>query len=82
MFTVKLSVLKKDMDNIINQIIKSDEPVRVKTKNGNAVILSESNYKSYLETLYLISITGMKDSLLEGKNATARELINADEVEF
>ena len=33
------------------------------TKNGNAVIISETDYKSMLETLHLCSIPGMEDSI-------------------
>ncbi len=82
MLTLSVSNLRKDLYNIINQTIKYDEPVHVNAKEGNAVIISENDYNSLLETLYISSIPGMKESLIEMKNASEDEFVNADEVEW
>lgn len=53
--------------------IESNDPVIVTTKNGNAVLMNEEDYRSLMETLYLYSIPGMKESIEEGINAPAEE---------
>ena len=36
-------------------------------KQGNAVLVSEADWKAIQETLYLLSIPGMKESIIEGE---------------
>lgn len=82
MSTFSISNLRKDIYNIISQTIKFNEPIHVYTKEGNAVILSEDDYNSLIETLYISSIPGMKESLIEAKNAPEEDFIDAAEVEW
>ena len=42
---------------------------RILGKRGNAVLVSEEDWKAIQETLYLISIPGMRESILEGMAA-------------
>lgn len=53
-----------------------------KIYNGNAVILSENDYNSLVETLYLSSDKKVKEEILEGKNAPLTKCVPADEVEW
>ena len=53
-----------------------------KIYNGNAVILSENDYNSLVETLYLSSDKKVKEEILEGKNAPLTECVPADVVEW
>lgn len=57
------------MSNIDNQ----SEPLTIASDNGNAVLLSEEEYRGLLETAYLNSIPGMKEKTLEGVNTPASE---------
>jgi len=84
MFVISLSVsnLRKDIYNIINRTIKFNEPVHINGKEGNAVIISEDDYNSLIETLYLSSIPGMKESLIKANNVPDKDFTNADEVEW
>jgi len=82
MITISISNLRKDIYKVISQTIKYSEPVNVNTKEGNAVILSEEDYNGLIETLYLSSIVGMKESLIQGMNASDDEFIDSNEVEW
>lgn len=58
---------------IMKQVNKHHEPVFVKGKktgegSGDVVILSAEDYSSIQETLYLLSIPGMKESIIEALN--------------
>ena len=38
---------------MLDNIIKYNEPLNISTKNGNAIVLSEEEYNSLIETIYL-----------------------------
>ena len=52
------------------------------TKNGNAVILSEEDYNSLMETLYLSSVPGLVEKIKEGESEPVDEMVNADDLEW
>lgn len=72
--------LRKNLFKMIEQTIKFNEPINVVTKEGNAVIISEEDYNSLLETLYLSNIPEMKEKIIEGLNTKLEDCILEDEV--
>ncbi len=40
--------------------------MQINGKRGNAVLLSEADWNAIQETLHLVSIPGMRESILEG----------------
>ena len=66
--------------NLLDEVAASHEPVLITGKRNNAVLISEDDWRAINETLYLMSIPGMRESLLEGKN-TPIEACD-DEVEW
>jgi antitoxin YefM len=44
----------------------SHEPVVITGKRGNAVLLAEDDWTAINETLYLLSVPGMRESIIEG----------------
>ena len=40
--------------------------MQINGRRGNAVLLSESDWNAIQETLHLVSIPGMRESILEG----------------
>ncbi len=57
------SSARQNFFQLIKSVIKSHKPVHVTTKEKNVVILSEDDYNAMQETLYLMSIPGMRDSI-------------------
>ena len=55
MINTNATNFRKQLFELIEQTIKYNEPVNINTKNGNAVLISESEYNSLMETLYLTS---------------------------
>jgi PHD/YefM family antitoxin component YafN of YafNO toxin-antitoxin module len=51
---------------IIDETLNSHKPVVIKGKRGNAVLLSESDWNAISETLHLVSLPGMRESIQEG----------------
>ena len=62
--------LRKNLFTYLDSAIDYNDIINVSTKKGNAIIISETEYNSLLETLYLLSVPGMKERLKEGLNAT------------
>ena len=73
MINTNATNFRKRLFELIEQTIKYNEPVNINTKNGNAVLISESEYNSLMETLYLTSIPGMKEKLENGVNTPLKE---------
>ena len=61
MTNTNITNFRKDIYNLLEQTIKYNEPINITTKNGNAVVLSEEDYNSIMETLYIMSIPNLKD---------------------
>lgn len=55
MKTIEESIFKKDPSGVLDSVIKLGKPVMVTTKEGNAVLISESEYRSMVETIALMS---------------------------
>ena len=82
MAIINIMNFRDDVFTMLENTIKYNDPLTVTTKVGNAVILSEEDYRSLMETLYLISIPEVKMALDEGKEAPLSECIPEDEVEW
>lgn len=82
MLTTTVTNFRKDIYNLLEQTIKFNEPVKVSTKNGNAVVLSEDEYNGMVETLYLYSVPELKEQLKKDMNAPLSEFVSEDEVDW
>lgn len=54
--------------NLIDETAVTHQPIVITGKRGNAVLVSEEDWNSISETLYLLSIPGMRESIKEGMN--------------
>lgn len=82
MTNTNITNFRRNVFEYINQAVEYNDVINVNTKNGNAVLLSESDYNSLLETLYLSSDIKVKSEILEGKNTPLSDCIPSDEVEW
>ena len=82
MLNTNITNFRKNIFNILEQTIKYNEPVNISTKDGNAVILSEEDYNGLMETVYLCSIPGLKDKIVDGLHTPVSECIPEDEVRW
>lgn len=82
MFNINITNFRKNIFSVLEQTIRFNEPVNVSTKDGNAVILSEEEYNSLIETLYLTSDPKTKEKILEGLSTPLDECLPEDEVNW
>ena len=65
---ITVNEAQKQLPNLIDSVNQSHQPVIISGQNNNAVLLSEMDWRSMQETLYLLSIPGMRESIQEGLN--------------
>ena len=54
------------MYHLIDETASSHTPIQITGKRHNAVLISEEDWRSIQETLYLLSIPGMRESIRKG----------------
>jgi PHD/YefM family antitoxin component YafN of YafNO toxin-antitoxin module len=60
--------VKKRLDVLLEEVQDTYEPLIIAGKKHSAVLISENVWRSIEETLYLSSIPGMKESIINGMN--------------
>lgn len=82
MTNTNITSFRKDIYELLEQTIKYNEPINISTKNGNAVVLSEEDYNSLMETLYISSIPELKEDIIKGLKEPIEDCIDEEEVEW
>ncbi|MCI5750999.1 MAG: type II toxin-antitoxin system Phd/YefM family antitoxin [Oscillospiraceae bacterium] len=82
MMNTNVTNFRKNIYNVLENTIRYNEPVTICTKNGNAVIMSEDDYRGIMETLYLTSDPQMKKKLIDGMNTPVSECLSESEVQW
>ena len=67
MAVTNISLLRKNLYSSIDNVIEYNDSITVSTKNGNAVIISEAEYNSMLETIYPVSQKGLAEKIKESE---------------
>lgn len=57
---------RKEIYRLLDEASETHEPIQITGKRSNAVLISEDDWRSIQETLYLSSIPGMQESIVEG----------------
>ena len=68
MTTLKASDARSRLYRLIDQAASTHEPVLISGKRNSAVLVSEEDWRSIEETLFLLSVPGMRESILDGMN--------------
>jgi antitoxin YefM len=78
--SISATEARKSLYKLVDEVQESHEPVQITGKRGNAVLVGEDDWRAVQETLFLVSIPGMRDSIVEGIATPADEL--EDELEW
>jgi prevent-host-death family protein len=66
MQTLTASEARANLYRLIDETAQSHEPIVISGKRGNAVLLSAEDWGAIQETLHLLSVPGMRESIREG----------------
>ena len=66
MTTLTASEARANLYRLIDDAASSHQPVTITGKRGNAVLIAEEDWTAIQETLFLLSIPGMRESIRDG----------------
>lgn len=66
MVTLTASAARIQLYNLLDKTASSHQPIQITGKRSNAILISEEDWRAIQETLYLLSIPGMKRSIQKG----------------
>lgn len=66
MRSIPATKARQNLYRLVDEVAESSEPVAITGRRGNAVLVSEDDWRAIDETLYLLSIAGMRDSIRSG----------------
>jgi PHD/YefM family antitoxin component YafN of YafNO toxin-antitoxin module len=71
-----VSTVKQHFDTILDSVIKQGDTVSIATDDGAAILINQDEWYGMIETLYLQTIPGMAESIIEGKKTPVDECID------
>ncbi len=69
-----------NLDNLIDRITETHEPMMIKGTQNDVVLISKEDWSAIQETIYLNSIPGYIDSINEAIESSREEWVNAKEL--
>ena len=66
MATLSATEARKNFYRLIDETSLTHEPIVITGKRGNAVLISEDDWRAIQETMFLVNIPGMRKSIQEG----------------
>ncbi len=83
MTAISVTKARENLYQLIADVNASNTAVTITNSRGkNAVILSEDDWNAVQETLYIMSVPGMTESIIEGGNTPIEDCLSEDEVEW
>jgi prevent-host-death family protein len=73
MTTLTASEARSKLYRLIDEAASTHTPILITGKRSNAVLIAEEDWRAIQETLYLLSIPGMRESIREGLNTPIEE---------
>ena len=66
MTTLTASKAREKLYKLLDETASSHDPIQITGKRANAILISEEDWRAIQETLYLLSIPGMRESIRKG----------------
>ncbi|HLD69813.1 MAG TPA: type II toxin-antitoxin system Phd/YefM family antitoxin [Candidatus Omnitrophota bacterium] len=75
MVTLTVSAARTTLYNLLDQAASSHQPIQITGKRSNAILISEEDWRAIQETLYLLSVPGMRRSIQKGMKTPVKECV-------
>jgi antitoxin YefM len=66
MTTMTVSEARANLSRLLDEVVKSHKPAIITGKRSNGIMISEEDWNSIQETLHLMSMPGMCESIRDG----------------
>ncbi len=67
------SEARTSLYRLLDDAAASHQPILITGKRNNGVLVSEQDWSAIQETLHLLSVPGMRESIIEGMKTPADE---------
>jgi prevent-host-death family protein len=73
MISITATEARAILYRLLDEVHESHDPVHITGKRHSGVLVSEEDWRAIQETLYLQSVPGMRDSIVEGMRTPVDE---------
>lgn len=73
MTAITASEARANLYRLIDEAASSHQPLLISGKRNKAVLVSEEDWEAIQETLFLLSVPGMRESIREGMETPVDE---------
>lgn len=73
MTAITASEARANLYRLIDEVASSHQPLLISGKRNKAVLISEEDWAAIQETLFLLSVPGMRESIRAGMDAPVDE---------
>ncbi len=73
---------RANLFKLLEQVNKESKPCIITSRKGDGVLISKDDWESIQETLYLHSIPGMEESIVEGMATPLDDCVAEEELEW
>jgi len=82
MTNTNITSFRENVISMMEQAVKYNEPVNISTENGNAVLMSESDYKDIMATLEIYNNPVLHNKILKGLDTDLSDCVPEEDVEW
>ena len=81
--TISVTEARSNLYKLLEEVNESASPILITNKNGhNGYLIGEEDFNAMLETMYLNSVDGLVESIIEEGNTPYDKATNADDVDW
>lgn len=77
--TVTANEAENSIQHLIDETAETHRPILITAERHNAVLLAEADWNALQETLYLVSMPAMRESIIENMNAPDTDFLSENE---
>lgn len=75
MKTITATEARKKLYRLLDEVSVTSDPVQITGRRGSGVLIAEADWRSIQETLHLLSIPGMRESIREGLDTELEDCV-------
>ncbi|MCZ7664047.1 MAG: type II toxin-antitoxin system Phd/YefM family antitoxin [Thermoleophilia bacterium] len=73
MTTITATEARRLLYKLLDEVAESHEPIQITGRRCNAVLIAEEDWRAVQETLHLLSVPGMRESIVKGLGTPLKE---------
>lgn len=83
MATISVTEARSNLYKLLEEVNNSSAPLLITNKNGkNCYLIGEDDFNAMLETMYLNSIEGLADSIINEGKTDYKDATNAEDLDW